>query len=354
MVLEFLKKTYHISLKGFINQKIQKNNPNIVTGSGIGLSLVNELVQMQDGEINVESKIGDDSGTIFKIYLPYKKVESLANVSKEKNQALENATLIKDDESPTILLVEDNEEMLDFLSISLKPHYNVIKSDNAIKGLKLANEIIPDIIISDVMMSKMDGLELCKQIKENMVTNHIPVILLTAKTDLKSRLEGLTLGADDYVSKPFNISELLLRIKNRLELQKSQRETIFEELKLLPNYSEEKNNKEKSDPFLLQVEQILENNLSNEQFGVNDLASSLNMSRTSLHRKIKALTNNTTGKIIQVYKLKRASTLLKENYNIAEVSYKTGFGSPSYFSKCFKETYGLTPSEYLENEGLKQ
>lgn len=338
----------------FYQSENSKNNPNIVTGSGIGLSLVNELVQMQDGEINVESKIGDDSGSIFKIYLPYKKAESLVNVSKEKNQPLDSATFIKDDESPTILLVEDNEEMLDFLSISLKPHYNVIKSDNAIKGLKLANEIIPDIIISDVMMSKMDGLELCKQIKENMVTNHIPVILLTAKTDLKSRLEGLTLGADDYVSKPFNVSELLLRIKNRLELQKSQRETIFEELKLLPNYSEEKNNKEKSDPFLLQVEQILENNLSNEQFGVNDLASSLNMSRTSLHRKIKALTNNTTGKIIQVYKLKRASTLLKENYNIAEVSYKTGFGSPSYFSKCFKETYGLTPSEYLENEGLKQ
>ncbi|WP_053970121.1 hybrid sensor histidine kinase/response regulator transcription factor [Mangrovimonas sp. ST2L15] len=338
----------------FYQSENSKNNQNIVTGSGIGLSLVNELVQMQNGKINVESSIGDDSGTIFKIYLPYKKVESLAKLPKVKNEELVSATLIKDDESPTILLVEDNEEMLDFLSISLKPHYNIIKSDNAIKGLKLANEIIPDIIISDVMMSKMDGLELCKQVKENMVTNHIPVILLTAKTDLKSRLEGLTLGADDYVSKPFNVSELLLRIKNRLELQKSQRETIFEELKLLPNYSEEKNNKEKSDPFLLQVEQILENNLSNEQFGVNDLASSLNMSRTSLHRKIKALTNMTTGKIIQVYKLKRASTLLKENYNIAEVSYKTGFGSPSYFSKCFKETYGLTPTEYLENKGLKQ
>lgn len=325
------------------------NNKTNATGSGIGLSLVYELVKLQNGEIDIESRTGANSGTILTIQLPYKKIESLTN-TKIDSENQELSILNNDKDLPTVLIVEDNKEMLDFLSISLSPYYRIIISDNAAKGLKLAQEIIPEIIISDIMMANMNGLELCKKLKDSIITNHIPIILLTAKTEFKSRLEGLTLGADDYMTKPFNVSELLLRIKNRIEIQEKQRETIYEELKLLPSASQETIQKEKKDDFLIRIDEILNEHLDNEQFGVNDLALSLNMSRTSLHRKIKALTNTSTGKIIQIYRLKRASTFLKEGYNISEVSYKTGFGSPSYFTKCFKETYGLTPSEYIEKK----
>lgn len=336
----------------FYQADLPKDKSN-VTGSGIGLSLVSELVKLQNGKINVESEIGENSGTIFTVQLPYEKIKSLGDF-KEDNENQDIPVLYENTDLPTILLIEDNKEMLDFLSITLKPYYRIIMSEYATMGLNLAKEIIPDIIISDIMMANMDGLELCKKLKENILTNHIPIILLTAKTELKSRIEGLAVGADDYIVKPFNVSELLLRIRNRIEIQKTQRQVIYEELKLLPNFVEETIQNEKKDDFLIRIDDILEEHLDDEQFGVNDLASNLNMSRTSLHRKIKALTNMTTGKIIQVYRLKRATIFLKENYNISEVSYKTGFGSPSYFTKCFKETYGLTPTEYLENNSLKQ
>ncbi|MDG4717028.1 hybrid sensor histidine kinase/response regulator transcription factor [Winogradskyella marincola] len=329
------------------------NNKSNSTGSGIGLALVYDLVKLQKGEIQIESQTGKKSGTTITIKLPYKKVEDIT----EPKLSIENQLLPQvnnDKDMPTVLIVEDNKEMLEFLSISLKPYYKIVLSESAEKGLKIAKAIIPEIIISDVMMTNMDGLELCKKLKKNIATNHIPIILLTAKTDMKSRLKGLTFGADDYITKPFSVSELLLRLKNRIEIQEKQRESLYEELKLLPNTEEEKTELKPKNDFLLQIDSILEENLDNEQFGVNDLALKLNMSRTSLHRKIKAVTNIPTGKIIQIYRLKRASSFLKEGFNISEASYKTGFGSPSYFTKCFKETYGLTPTEYIENQSVKQ
>jgi DNA-binding response OmpR family regulator len=197
-----------------------------------------------------------------------------------------------------------------------------------------------------VLMDGMDGFEMCKKLKSDISTAHIPVIMLTAKVDLNSRLEGLSLGADDYINKPFNISELLLRVANKIEIQKKYRNYINNKLKLLSaNHEAESTILE--DKFLLKLYKSIDERLDDPTFGVEELASVLNMSRTSLHRKIKTLTNMTSNEIIKLYRLKKAVKMLEENFTISEVCYKTGFGSPSYFTKCFKEEYSLTPTEFL-------
>ncbi len=325
-------------------------------GTGIGLSLVKELVELQKGTIHVSSVYGKENhGTTFTVFLPYKKTGQQAVSPIAKTETEEDTTdmglSVKSNNKPTVLLVEDNKDLASFIATSLKPYYNIFHAENGKIGINMALEIIPDLILSDVLMDEMDGFEMCKFLKEDINTDHIPIILLTAKSDTGSKLEGLSYKADDYITKPFNVSELLLRIENRLELQKKQRNYIYRKFKLLPEETKadsEKQNAVVEDSFLQKIYDIIESRLDDETLNVEELAATLNMSRTSLHRKIKTLTNMTTGEIIKVYRLNKAVALLHENYNISETAYKTGFGSPSYFAKCFKEVYSLTPTQYTQ------
>ncbi len=312
-------------------------------GSGIGLSLVKELVELHKGEINVESRVEAPSGTIFSVWLPLEqksyiedKIENFVPDSKDK---------------PTILIVEDHAELSGFITGSLNQTYNVINAKNGKEGLTAAIQNIPDIIISDVNMSEMNGLEFCKAIRTDINTSHIPVILLTAKADNESRLEGLSMGASDYVTKPFSIAELRLRVGNQIKLQKQlsnyfHSRQVDKSTNVTDEYSEERLVHEE---FLNRIHLIIEDNLDDKNFSVDELAGALYMSRTSLHRKVKAMFDLPASEIIKVYRLKKAAEMLKKNYTVSEVAYMTGFNTPSYFSKCFKEYFGDTPAKH----GLK-
>lgn len=327
-------------------------------GTGIGLSLVKELVDIHRGIITVESNEAKPSGTTFTVCLPFEKravyTEKSANDSNVNNN--DSKIPIQTNGKPLLLIVEDNVELASFLSISLEKSYRVLLAKDGNEGLELATEHLPDIIVSDVLMEGMDGFEFCETLKKDINLNHIPTLLLTAKSDMNSKLKGLSLGADDYITKPFNVSELVMRIENKMELQAYQRDFFYKKYKLLPiqpeNYVLE--NEHVNNDFLDRVQNIIDQYIEDEKFGVEDLASQLHMSRASLHRKIKSITSLSAGEIIKTYKLKRAITYLNQGLNVSETAYKTGFTSPSYFSKCFKETYHLTPTEYLQNQAVQQ
>lgn len=321
-----------------------------VAGSGIGLSLVKELVELQGGTINLISGTDYLSRACFLVFLPLQAYNNTIDFNKKEIEIGSSITEY-DKEKPLILIVEDNKELADFIFSLLIPHYNVVKAEDGKEAVPIAVKLLPDIIISDVLMADMDGFELCQTLKKDMYTCHIPVILLTAKVDMESRLEGFSYGADDYITKPFSVEELLLRVKNRLGQQKLLRESVYRELTSLPGMTDKKEVPLALDPFLLKVYEAIDGNIDNDSFGVEELAEALHISRTGLHRKIKGSTNMTTSEMLRAYRLTKAIPLLNQNFTIAETAYKTGFGSPSYFTRSFKEVYGITPTEYIKKNG---
>lgn len=319
----------------------------MATGSGIGLSLVKELVVLQEGTINVVPNLHHGTGAVFEVFLPLR--ELLVNSVQQEQQQDSSAVFVAEhtDGRPTVLVVEDNSELSAFMLSILSPHYNVIAAENGNAALPLAQEHAPEIIISDVLMPVMDGFEFCRAVKADVAISHIPVLLLTAKADMESRLEGLSYGADDYLTKPFSVEELLMRVNNRLAQQKLLRESIYKGLTTLPQVAAVVENKP-VDPFLLRIYEAVDENIDNDNFGVEELSAVLLISRTSLHRKIKSITGMSTSEMLRAYRLGKALPLLKENFTVAEVAYKTGFASPSYFTRSFKEVYGITPSDFLK------
>ena len=301
-------------------------------GTGIGLSLVQELVELHQGTVTVESSVADPSWTLFSIWLPLLPKEEVVVSSlpvPENNQEL-----------PLVLVVDDHKELANFVAGSLKQYYDVIIANNGQEALEYTLSKMPDIIVSDVSMEPMNGFEFCEAVKKDINISHIPVILLTAKADMESKLEGLSFGANDYVTKPFSVPELNLRIRNLLELQKKQREHLFKDI----------TRKEKTgtveDKFLKRIYAITEDNLDDKDFSVDELAAALHMSRSSLHRKTKTLFDLPASEIIKIYRLNRASEFLKNGFNVSEAAYMTGFNTPSYFSKCFKAHFNVSPAEY--------
>ena len=321
-------------------------------GSGIGLFLVKELVNQMEGNITVESQITNagqnSSGTSFTLTIPFRRTEAdeaLVSAQSESSKTMEYA----DDDAekfPQILLVEDSLELAGFIAGILSEHYKVTHVTNGAEGLDKALSIMPDLILSDVMMPVMDGYEMCGRLKEDIRTSHIPVVLLTAKATRENMISGLSIGADDYLAKPFHPTELLLRIHNLLDRQQKLRDRVRAELNL-PAGSPLDIEPVIQDIFITRLYEVLDEHLDDEQFGVDQLTTAINMSRSSLHRKLKTLTDMSTTEVVRNYRLKKASLLLKEGYTSSDAAYKTGFGSPAYFTKSFREVYGVTPTEYV-------
>lgn len=321
---------------------------NATPGTGIGLALVQELVQLQGGHISVESQL--DQGTTFVVELPYRKAESTEQRVEGMWQAAANGAEIPSDISPTpqaeLLVVEDNDELARFIAESLPQNYRIRRAVNGRDGLQQALEHLPDLIVSDVMMPLMDGFTLCNQLKTDLRTSHIPVILLTAKSSVENRLAGLSLGADDYLTKPFQITELQLRVRNQLVSKQRQREWVQASLSN-PGPASSQPSPEPADPFLTRLYTLFEANLSDSGFGLEQIMSELGMSRTNLFRKVKALTGLTAHELLRNYRLKQAAQLLRSGVSVGESSYQVGFESPAYFSKCFRELYQVSPSEFV-------
>ncbi|MBC8155441.1 MAG: response regulator [Bacteroidetes bacterium] len=317
----------------------------LTPGTGIGLALVHELVQLQGGVISVESQL--NQGTTFVVELPYQRATESATAPKAGalSRWEASAPAIQSTDTPVshqLLIVEDNDELAQFIADSLPDHYRIRRAANGRDGLEQALAHLPDLIISDVMMPLMDGFTLCGELKTDLRTSHIPVILLTAKASPENRLAGLSLGADDYLAKPFQLTELHLRVRNQLATKQRQREWIQASLSnpdaapLQPT----------PDPFLTRLYALLDAHLSDSGFGLDQMTAELGLSRTNLFRKVKALTNLTAHDLLRNYRLKRAAHLLRAGHSVSETAYQVGFESPAYFSKCFRELYQLSPREF--------
>lgn len=324
------------------------------TGTGIGLALVKELVDLQQGTITVDSQPGQ--GTTFRVSLPYQSVQDpglvdpVAAAAVAAGAPAETATEepASDNrsagspaaESAVLLLVEDNDDMARFISQSLPTTYKVHRAVDGLDGLEQARHLMPDLIISDVMMPRMDGYALCQQLKTDPGTDHIPVILLTAKISLDSRMQGLRLGADEYLDKPFHVAELQLRVRNLLATQRRFREQLRAELHAPVALSKP------AHPFLQTLYQTLDQHLDDTAFGVEELAQHANMSRMQLYRKLKALAGLPATDFIREYRLKQSVALLQQGLSVSETAYAVGFDSPSYFGQCFREQFGQPPSRF--------
>ncbi|GAB3702321.1 hybrid sensor histidine kinase/response regulator transcription factor [Spirosoma flavus] len=314
------------------------------SGTGIGLALVQELVQLQGGQISVESQL--NQGTTFVVGLPYRKAEGMAVPAADP---LDSDPLDTSESVPSadLLVVEDNDELARFIIDSLPHHYRVRRAVNGQDGLKKALEQLPDLILSDVMMPLMDGFTLCNQLKTDQRTSHIPIILLTAKSSVENRLAGLSLGADDYLTKPFQITELQLRVRNQLVGKQRQREWVQASLRN-PDPASPPPIPETTDPFLARLYGLFDANLSDTGFGLDQLMDELGMSRATLFRKVKALTGLTAHELLRNYRLKQAAQLLRSGASVGEAAFQVGFESPSYFSKCFRELYQVSPSDFVD------
>ena len=341
-----------------VNSKESKKNK----GTGIGLSLTKELVTLHKGEIELESKVG--KGAVFKIHLPLGKehldeseiIESGLDFmynneksNKEIEKSNDSNQEMEVDGFPIVLIIEDNDDIRMYVADILKENYRVLQADNGSDGLKLALDNIPDLIISDIMMPGLDGYELCRKVKTDVKTSHIPVVLLTAKASNDSALTGFEMGADYFIIKPFNPKILLLRIRNMLKSRDVIKENILkkETLNINPKNVQITT---KDEDFIKKAVQIVEENMTNSNFYVEDLGKELGLSRMQLYRKLKGLIGQSANEFTRSIRLKRAAQLIEQDtLTISEVTYEVGFTDLQYFRDCFKKQFGVNPTEYLKN-----
>jgi signal transduction histidine kinase/ligand-binding sensor domain-containing protein/CheY-like chemotaxis protein/AraC-like DNA-binding protein len=346
--------------------RIQSTDNINVKGTGIGLSLVRELVKAHFGTISVESKLGEGSTFCFRLPIDYdfSKVliaddiadsQRISNIdhlvsllSNEFNtSSIQAVEAIPADAitKPLILLIEDNADMREYIKGNLQSHYRIIEAVNGREGYLNALNSLPDLIISDVMMPEMSGIELCLKLKSDIKTRHIPIILLSARNNEENYIEGLENGADDYMVKPFVSSILLAKIQNLIALRKKIRNVTNEEVE---SEHVEKSLKGSDSLFIQKAVQLVENNLSNPNYGVQSLYEDLKISRSLLHKKLSLITGQSATDFITSIRIKKAAALLFEGHiTVSEIAYKVGFNDPKYFSRCFKLQMGKTPSEYL-------
>ena len=330
-------------------------------GSGIGLALVQALVASHNGTISVESTEGE--GTTFLIRLPFTQEQVSAKAVYDSNyiethldllpslpasdEKLKLPTVVPSaPEKPTVLIVEDNEDMRQFIRYILSDNYNLIEAENGEEGFEVAKKHLPDVVISDVMMPKTDGFDLCQLLKTNVATNHIPVILLTAYALDEQKQVGFESGADAYISKPFNVKLLKTRVRKLIENRKKIRESFSN---FLLNETKQETLGKVEQQFITDFTQYVENSIANPELNIDEIADALGLSRSNLYRKIKSLTDYSPNELIRTIRVKYAKQLLNSKAkSISEVAYEVGFSSPSYFAKCFKDFYNESPTEYLE------
>ncbi len=332
-------------------------------GSGVGLHLVKSLVELHKGSINVKSKQG--VGSTFTLSLPYTSEDYSKNEKAQEEYVYHHAEQlsyiaaepdfsqgiqkVSRKHENKILIIDDDPEILDFLRFDLSNDYDIILAENGRVGLAKAYETIPDLIISDVMMPEVDGISLCKELKYNINTSHIPIILLTAKGSIDDKIEGLEVGADSYIPKPFDIRHLRVRIKKLIESRESIRANYIEKL----SHPEEVETPAKSptiDDILLQkIIKYVHENISDSDINGETLAKHVGMSRMSLHRKLKALTGLSSGEFIRNIRLDEAKKQLEAGgKTVSEISYDVGYTSPSYFYSCFIRKFGVLPSDFIK------
>lgn len=325
------------NLKTIFNRyqrSINEQNPN---GIGIGLSLTKELVTLMNGNITAENNL--DKGANFKMEFPLA-VQSTQHIPKSQLNDSE-LKINKSDDKDLILVIEDNDDVRNYILSVIETDYNVVTADNGKDGAAKALELIPDIIISDVMMPLMNGYEVCNNLKNEEKTDHIPIILLTAKADLQSKIEGITKGADIYLSKPFSEEELLAHLNNLVKVREKFKKKLTKELSKIDS-----NQKPISNPFLSKIQKLVLDQLDNDTYGINEICNDLATSRTQLHRKIKAITGLSTSIFLRELRLNEGYKLIKNiELSISEIAYQTGFSDPNYFSKLFTEKYNTTPTD---------
>jgi CheY-like chemotaxis protein len=331
-------------------------------GTGIGLALTKELVGLHKGKI--EAKSSPESVT-FHIELPiletdYTNEKKITNTKsttlkeayQENTDAIEDESKVSISESEVnrdiILIVDDNEDIRTYVSSLFNAQFNILTAENGSVGFQKALKKVPDLIITDLMMPEEDGLKLTENCKTNDTTSHIPIVMLTAKAGDENRLKGLETGADAYLTKPFNNKILKQTVENLLESRRKLQERFSQEVILTPKDISINSYDER---FLESLQNVLDDQLVASDFNSKNFAKALGMSRMQLHRKLKALTGQTTTEFIRNQRLKLAASLLqKSDVNISEIGYQVGFNDHSYFTKCFRETYGSSPSEFSKKE----
>jgi DNA-binding response OmpR family regulator len=257
----------------------------------------------------------------------------------------EDEVIKKETEPHTVLVVEDNTDMRKFIRDSIEQHYTIVEAEDGREGIEKAQTVMPDLIISDIMMPEVDGYELCRTLKNNFKTSHIPVVLLTAKASESSVVEGLETGADDYITKPFNTTILNTRIKNLIDLRRQLQEKIQREMLLQPTEIKVSSIDQE---FLKKLREIIEANIDEPELNVEALSEEMDISRVTLNKKIYALTGEKANEFIRSYRLKRGMQLLKDNFGtVLDVAMEVGFSSSAYFTKCFREKFHQLPSAFL-------
>ncbi len=328
-------------------------------GSGIGLHLTKVLVELHNGNISINSEEG--KGSTFTVLIPFKQKEipiveqfpvlNSYSVKEDDMLILESEEEISENvnlqtDKPLVLIVEDNVDVRVYIKSLLEENYEIIEAPDGQKGLLKAMKFVPELIISDVSMDVMDGFELCKQIKENLSTSHIPVILLTAYALDEQRAMGFESGADAYIPKPFNESLLQIRVRKLIE-NREKIKTYFQKNLTFGERKEHVAEIDKS--FITKFRKIIEDKLIDSDLNVDEIGRSLGLSRVQLYRKIKSLTNYAPNELVRIIRLKASEQLLiKTEKSISEIAYETGFSSPSYFTKCFKEYFNESPTDYIK------
>ncbi len=346
--------------------RIPDQQNTIIKGSGIGLSIVKEYVTLLGGTIDVKSKPNVKTG--FHLVFPVRKIMRLPDVNHSDKQeqftineyhediytTIDNDTQKipeQDAEKKVMLIVEDNKELLNILCELFFAEFNTISAENGQKGLELAIEHVPDIIISDIMMPVMDGFELCQKCKKHEFTSHVPVILLTSRADVSSRISGLEKGADAYLNKPFHVGELKTVVISLLKNRKHLRQKFSQKINLQTNIAL---NSPADVTFIGKINEIIDNNIQNENMTVELIANTLGMSLRQFHRKFKGIMKSSPGDYIRSYKLNKAAKLFAGDINasISEIAYSLGFKQVSHFSSAFKKQFGTSPSDFLSEKNL--
>ena len=338
--------------------QVKDKSAKVNTGTGIGLALVKNLVELNHGKITLTSGAGKT--TTFSVFLPFmredfndeevfdfkrdadRRTKELIKSVDARNE--DSVYEKKDWKRKKILIVEDNQELRDYLAGYLSSDFKVYTATDGLEGLERCTEKYPDLVISDVMMDNMDGVQFCRKLKSSPEISHIPVILMTALASIENKLEGYKIGADDYITKPFEPQLLKLRVENILNNRSKIKEEFAQDEKVS---SKELTISEIDEEFLNKVIDLIEKNIDNANFDMESFSKNLNVSSSQLYRKIKGIAGVSPNEFIRTYRLREAAKMIKESsLTMTEIAYKVGFNDSLYFSKCFKKQYGVAPSKY--------